>query len=218
MNRLNLSPYVSSIDKGIVLVWDLDKTLVANYFNIKSSEEPILNTNALDIIYKANQSGKVSAILLLTNNEDQRFVSLIHMALIEEYNARYEPKVRYLFDLIWTAEKSGDTYVYPRTNDRSGWAGKSLNDVEAMLMDLELPIDNLASRVYFFDDLPNHVLAGEIPKDHYIVITPPFDTVLEDATDYSSILDALSSMNGGRMTRRRYKGRANKKCSRRLGK
>ena len=83
MNRLNLSPYVSSIDKGIVLVWDLDKTLVANYFNIKSSEEPILNTNALDIIYKANQSGKVSAILLLTNNEDQRFVSLIHMALIE---------------------------------------------------------------------------------------------------------------------------------------
>ena len=45
--------------------------------------------------------------------------------------------------------------------------------------------------VYFFDDLTNHILRSELPRGHYIQITPPFSTDENDTTDYSSVQFAL---------------------------
>ena len=80
---------------------------------------------------------------------------------------------------------------------------KRLQDVEFMMRQVKKGVGNLANRVFFFDDIPTHVLRTEIPSDHYIQITPPFIAGRRDDTDYSPIEIKLSPYNGGR--------RANKK-------
>ena len=60
-----------------------------------------------------------------------------------------------------------------------------------MLSTRGISIDNLPERVYFFDDIHDHEIGKYIPEDHYIKITPKYDSNIEDKTDYSAIYRAL---------------------------
>jgi len=201
-----------------ILVWDLDQTLVANYFTPEDPQEPILNINALEIMYRAKKSRKVAANLLLTNNADAEFVGVINMALINAYNRLYpEDQVDTLFDLIYTAERdSGGDYVNPRSRDETvpgkDYAAKRLADIENMLKEIGLELNN-AGRIWFFDDLKNHILTTELVEggfaDNFVQIIPPFRSVEDDKTDYSKILQ-LFNMVGGRYRKTRKNKRGAK--------
>ena len=162
---------------GLVLVWDLDQTIVDN---------GKFNERALEIIGKAieaRKKNKVAAILLLTNNSSIEFVNEINLILWEKFG-RFQ-----VFDNIWTAARDADGYIHKdRENDYTGWAAKRLVDVEKMLKEIELETENLANRTYFFYDLLTHVLTREIPSKNFIHIQP-----FDQETDYSAIETALDS-------------------------
>jgi uncharacterized cupredoxin-like copper-binding protein len=164
---------------GLVLVWDLDQTIVDN---------GKFNERALEIIGKAieaRKTDKVAAILLLTNNSSVEFVNEINVSLWETFG-----KVQ-VFDNIWTAARNDDGYMnIHRENDHTGWAAKRLVDVEKMLKEIDenFNVENLANRTYFFDDLLTHVLTKEIPSKNFIHIQP-----FHQETDYSAIETALGS-------------------------
>jgi hypothetical protein len=166
-----------------VLVWDLDQTLVGNYCDTENPEhpDPILNKKAIHTLHlalKAKEQHAVSAILMLTNNSDEGFISYIHQALVdkinEDYHERKDNQITTIFDGIRDA-------THPmRTGDATGWPAKRVEDVRQMLDELGLDTENLSNRILFFDDIPHHTLANEIPRENYIVIRPPFKTNLAD--------------------------------------
>jgi hypothetical protein len=199
---------ISTNPDGAILVWDLDKTLVAKYFNPANPgeiEDPIINTNALRIMNTAFKSKNFSANMMLTNNGNPQFIQLVLFLMTNEYNKMFpEEKVGFLFSVIYTAVRNFDgSYKDPRVIDetvseniRQGdprYAAKRLEDVRNMCHEGDIPADNLANRVFFFDDLPTHnmVTRREIPGKNYIQIEPPFDTVDGDLTNYEPLLKFL---------------------------
>jgi hypothetical protein len=165
-----------------VLVWDLDQTLVANYFDTEKPghPEPILNKKAIHTLHlalKAKQEGFVDAILMLTNNSDEGFISYIHQALIDkinDYSERTDNHITRIFDGIRDATHPA------READATGWPAKRVEDVRQMLDELGLDTEGLANRILFFDDIPHHTLSHEIPPENYIVIRPPFKSNFTD--------------------------------------
>jgi hypothetical protein len=204
------------MDDGLVLVWDIDQTLSGQYFDpnvftknpeVNPYDYVFLNPNALKIIekaLKAKSTGRVSAIGLFTNNGNEDFISLIKSAI--EKIIGIEP----IFDFTITANRPNQTI------GKNGQLVKTLAQIQD-----ELPtVNNLVNRVYFFDDMPDHVIREEIPADHYIQITPPYDITSHDTTNWSPIETALdilpSASKGGRRMRRPAKKsrRRHKKRSR----
>lgn len=193
------------MDDGLVLVWDVDQTLSGQYFNPKVFKKNaavnlyksvILNPKALDIIKKAltaKSTGRVSVIGILTNNGDEEFIKLIKSAIEKTIGA--EP----IFNFIMTRK-------HP-SRELNEHQPKRLLDVETMLREIGRSTDNLRDRVYFFDDMPDHVIRGEIPPDHYIQITPPYVHQVPDTTNWEPIETALDTLpaasKGGRRQRRR---------------
>ena len=188
---------------GLIFVWDLDQTLVS---------DKALNTKALEWMNKLFNSDKFIANLMLTNNSDGEYINRVHVRLIDKYNEMFPveegkgnsvEKRTTLFNNIYTAEHDENGYTTPRALDETvpvrqrtpNHLAKRLVDVENMLKDLGLSVSSLdaslAEHVYFFDDLPNHILRSELPRGHYIHITPPFSTDENDTTDYSSVQFAL---------------------------
>jgi hypothetical protein len=179
--------------KKLILVWDMDQTLIGNNVD---SEKLIFNDAALHILSKAIE--KKCIIFLLTNNPADEYIQKFHIAL------SLKLKVSYVFDGMMTATDSD------RVLDAGGVPIKHLQDIKILMDRSENSYDEtLASRVYFFDDIPNHVLATELPEGHYIVIKPPFRPSQPDETDYSSIRLALG-MSGGSKKKRKL----SKKCKR----
>ena len=194
------------MDDGLVLVWDVDQTLSGQYFDpnvfkknpaVNVYQYVILNPKALKIIKKAfvaKSTGRVSVIGILTNNGDEEFINLIISAIEKELNIGETP-----FDFVMTRN-----HPSRRLNEHQP---KRLLDVEIMLRKIGRSTDNLANRVYFFDDMPDHVIRGEIPPDHYIQITPPYVHEVADTTNWSPIETALDTLpaasKGGRRERRR---------------
>lgn len=214
------------MDDGLVLVWDVDQTLSGQYFDPNvfsknSSVNPyhyvLLNPKALQVIQLANdakKTGRVSAIGIFTNNGNEDFISLIKSAIGAES----------IFDFTITANRPNQTL------GKNGQLVKTLAQIQEALPTLE----NLANRVYFFDDMPDHVIRDEIPADHYIQIQPPFpgkdlygnpDLKGEsDETNWQPILTALSLKGGRRQrkrpakkSRRRHKKRSRQSRSMREG-
>jgi hypothetical protein len=188
------------MDDGLVLVWDVDQTLSGQYFDPKLFTNPkinpleyvILNLNAVEVIKKAllaKESGRVSKIGILTNNDNEEFITLVKEKI------SIETGYSDIFDFTITAN---------RQNQNVGPNGQLIKSI-ATIQD-KLPEEkNLMKRVYFFDDMPDHVIRkefGEEFKDHYIQITPPFKFEIKDTTNWKPILDALAS-KGGRRQRRR---------------
>ena len=180
--------------KDIILVWDMDQTLLGNRVD---SEKLIFNDAALHILRAALE--KKSTIFLLTNNPADIYINRFHIAL------SYRLRVHHVFDGIMTATDQD------RIVDTSGVAIKHLQDIKILMDRAGKKYDEttLASRVYFFDDIPNHVLLTELPEGHYVVINPPFEPAKRDDTDYSTIRAALG-MSGGSKKKRKQ----SKKCKR----
>lgn len=193
----------TNAQKGLVLVWDMDSTLVGNYIDPKSNVEILFNERALAILkmaIEARKIGKVSAIFLLTNNSDLEFIGAVLQRLAVKLAT---PKV---FD-----------YVMDRYHSRRPLMmdpPKRLLDVEFMMDWIQKPKTNLANRVYFFDDRRDHIIRSEIPSDHYITITPPFGPNVNDKTNFKPIQTAIAVATGGRRKtrhRRRYRAKTKRR-------
>ncbi len=197
---------ISTNPNGAILVWDLDKTLVAKYFNPGNPgeiEDPIINKNALRIMNTAFKSRRYSANMMLTNNGNIQFIQLVLFLMTNEYNKMFpEEQVGLLFSVIYTSARNPDgSYKDPRVIDETvpesltdpRYVAKRLEDVRNMCREGDIPDDNLAARVFFFDDNTQHqmVTRGEIPPRNYIQIEPPFETVAEDLTNYEPLLKFL---------------------------
>lgn len=190
---------------GLVLVWDLDNTLSGEY-----SDRITLNPNAIRIFQKAinaKGTGTVSAIFLLTNNSDIIYIDKVRIELLKRLGLPENAPSPAPFN-----------YIMPRqhmSRPQSMDPPKRLEDVEFMMMQVKKGVGNLANRVFFFDDIPTHVLRNEIPPDHYIQIIPPFIAGRPDYTDYSLIERSLSPYSGGR---RVNKKKRTQKGARRISK
>ena len=189
---------------GLVLVWDMDNTLVGNYYDVlnRSSDEVLyFNRNAVDVLnqaVKAKARGTVDAIFMLTNNADKDF--------IEYVNERLKTKlgVPLVFDYIM--DRTHETRPPPVDNPP-----KRLEDVEFMMKAVGKSTYNLANRVFFFDDIPDHEILAEIPPAHYIHIFPRFEPFTQDQTDFKPLLDAISARGGRRPRQKRTRKTRGKK-------
>jgi hypothetical protein len=203
---------ISINPKGAILVWDLDKTLVAKYFNPAnpaSIEDPIINTNALRTMNTAFKSPNFSANMMLTNNGNLHFIQVVLFLITNQYNKMFpEEQVGSLFSVIYTAARNPDgRYKDPRVLDASApesqrdprYVAKRVEDVRNMCIEGEIPTDNLASRIFFFDDNTEHQMVtaglsrGGISMRNYIQIEPPFNTVDTDRTNYGAVLEFLAT-------------------------
>jgi len=188
---------------SIFFVWDLDQTLAH-----RNGNNTYVNLRALRCMNKLFNSPRYGANLLLTNNSSTGYIDYIHNSLTKIYNEMFpEEEEDLLFDNIYTAvRKNNGSYSTPRVLDESvpEWArtpnhlAKRLEDVASMLDGIGIEsygsLDSLAHRVFFFDDLPNHIIRSELPEGHYIQITPPFKGPGEDNTDYSTAENAVSGI------------------------
>jgi len=214
---------------GLILVFDLDQTIIDSnapelFMNLEypmnkeyqSIIKKNMNPKVVDILLKAAKlRGKgVDAICLLTNNSIIDFVAKVDSVLLElsnnnigkfkkvqgSYKSENIPGEDFFFDVIMTAN-----------NPMRLGLTKSLYDIQTMMLYLKIPVkstEELLSRLYFFDDVGEHVLRsdfyedGGINIDHYIHITPRFRKGVKDETDYTPILTAFNTikaqMGGGK--------------------
>ena len=189
---------------GLVLVWDMDNTLVGNYYDVlnRSSREVLhFNRNAVSILDQAIQAkarGTVDAIFMLTNNADKDFIEYVHNRLKTKLD------IPLVFD-----------YIMDRTHEArpppSDDPPKRLEDVEFMMKAVGKSTYNLANRVFFFDDIPDHEILAEIPAAHYIHIFPRFEPFVQDQTNFKPLLDAISARGGHRKRPRTRKTRGKRR-------
>lgn len=195
---------------GLILVFDLDQTLVntngltkktVNDLNIKS----FLNIRLINEVLKPalNLRNKgVDAIFLLSNNSSKDYVSNVIQALETMLNVTN----LFNYSMIRTDPSRPNNENPP----------KSLKDIKYMMdyAGIKYTDDDLASRVYFFDDYTGHEIRNEIDADNYIVIQGPLDAGKPDLSDYRKITSALNSLKrGGSKTRRvKRKTRKYKSC------
>ena len=197
--------------KGLVLVFDLDQTLVATNKQIKKhltrkrgyyrevwapKKKPELNPELIEVLRIALQQrekGGVYAIFLLTNNSDTVFIQRVISSLEKSLHTRN------IFDAILTAEddEPRDT---PKGHTKN-YSSKSIRDVYRLLNRMEKTDDaekryakeDLLKRVLFFDDNPDHQIRHEMfiagVKEQYITITPPFMGINE--TPYGKVFERL---------------------------
>lgn len=178
---------------GWVLVWDLDQTIVGEYSDQRriDSEELVLNPKVVELLrlaVEAREKDIVSAIFLLTNNADDFFIKVVELTLSMKYRKNYHSTV---FDYIMSRTHP---FRAPPEDDPP----KSLREVAYMMGEIGQPVDNLPQRVIFIDDKKGHLISNEIPKEHYIHVSPPFTKGSVDTTDYSFLETALRTKKGGR--------------------
>lgn len=175
---------------GLVLVWDMDNTLVGNYFDVtneSTSESLLFNRKALAILKQAvaaKKRGVVDAIFMLTNNADKNFINYVQGRINDRLGER--SVFDYTMDRTHTARPQSDN------------PPKRLEDVEYMMRALNKSTYNLKNRVFFFDDIPDHEIFSEIPADHYIHIFPRFELGVIDRTNFKPLEVAISARVGGR--------------------
>jgi len=193
---------------GLVLVFDIDQTLSGEYFNPLDNpdkKEPILNERLLSLLKKAvaarKPSGTVSAIFILTNNGDPNFIDAIKQA----YNTAVGRDV--FEDTLSAVDESSRTREIEK--DR---LGKDLRDVQFMMGRVGKSIDNLASRVFFFDDMEHLMREDLTDQRQYIKITPPFYAKEPDQTDLDFV---LSKIRGAKLGGKRKRTRKTRRRTRR---
>ena len=204
---------IDSSDDSLFRIPDTPDNFRALKFKLKS--ESRVNINIVNILKRAARlrlSGKVSAICLLTNNSDPFFVSAVDGLLKDEIgyrdpegavgryrNSEYlkkDPesiKMRdnqgYFFDVIMMRHHPSRVQVQSPP--------KRFEDVKTMMGYLDKPVH--LRDVYFFDDI-FHVLDGELIFEGFdsqsIKITPPFARFKHDFTNYESVLNKLSELEG----------------------
>ncbi len=192
----NISSYLPTPKNGWILVFDLDNTIVGDYSDQRSidAEEPSLNPSVVEILRKATEAREraiVSGIFLLTNNADYFFAKVIELTLAMKFKKH---RYKVVFDYIMARN-------HPFRSPPDDDPPKSLREVEYMAKESGISTENLANRVIFIDDRATHEIAKEIPKEHYIVITPPFVRGGDDRTDFHFLEALLEPKKGGRQRR-----------------
>lgn len=206
---------------GIILVFDLDQTLIDSGALTRESEQgrrrpfpSYLNITLIETVLRpaVQMRGRgVDAILLLTNNSDTEYIVYVLKGLNSVVLGNDDTDV---FDSFM------DRYDIDR-HDKSNTETptKSIEDVKNMLRE-HLPAlsrVNLPQRIYFFDDNTDHVIGGQIPAEHYFKIqsagNPGFTVGNKDTTDYTVITRLLQGKVGG--MRKRKRGKKTKKRLRR---
>jgi hypothetical protein len=186
-----------------ILVWDMDQTLIGNPVD---SKKLVFNDAALTILKRALNQNSIN--FLLTNNPADSYINMFTIALAKRLN------VNSVFNGLMTATDS------ERTLDKQGVPVKQLADIQTLMRRADLPFsdETLGSRVYFFDDVPNHLLLKELPEGHYITITPAFYNVpsTPDETNYSIIRKVLGMSGGSKKKRQKWsrKSRLSRKSTR----
>ena len=210
---------------GIILVFDLDQTLIDS--NVLIRQENIwdriganLNMRLINEVLKPalelRVDKKVDAIFLLSNNSSIDYVLNV---------------IRYL-SLILGVDELFD-YSMIRTHPsrpKNDNPPKRMTDIKYMMNNAVIPIpytDDLASRVYFFDDKTDHAIRKEFEPDHYIEIQGPdvdaagnnkgFIAGKPDFSDYREItrvFRALQRKNRNHVNHGGYKTRRIKRKTR----
>jgi len=192
-----------SENNGIILVWDLDQTIVANFIEIlndsdisrikyreqgidkyKSADELIdmliINEAVIPIlreVHNAKKSGAVSANLLLTNNASIVFVALVQYGL----NRRYGLDVD-IFDMIMQrGSLPGELIPRQLTLATRLQMAKNINNVKRMIERInenptrspKISTENLLQRTYFIDDQP-HPLSQQLEERSAITGMPQY--------------------------------------------
>jgi predicted GNAT superfamily acetyltransferase len=199
---------------GLVIVVDLDNTLVGDYFNVTNSNSaeriPIFNENLVSLLKKAREArrkGTVTAIFLLTNNADTQFIQLVNILLAERGANGYND---FIFDYVMSRNHEARQRNYEKTGRLNPDPPKSLEDVAFMMREIgEFPV-NLEKRVYFIDDRSDHKIRDQLATpEQYITITPAFYGKEKDETNYSDLQKKLESFQrgGGRHNRKTRRGR-----------
>ena len=182
---------------------------------LKRKIKESLNWNVVNIIKRAAKlrPDKVSAICLLTNNSSHILVSAVDEVLYEETSSKGKFKTYkgnsndlgmpprdkpYFFDSIMMRQHS----TRPKTIDNN--PPKRLIDILNMMNFIGIKDTGIETMkdVYFFDDIGTHNLRAEFNfmsdgkyKNHYIQITPPYNKLLQDKTDYRPVLHALAALD-----------------------
>ena len=209
MNNGAFPNNLGGTNNGLIFVWDLDQTL------IDGPEIKNINKNALTLMNTAFDSGKLTANLMLTNNGDEGFITAAQIALRDKYNQMFSKSQRpFLVNITYNAntQKRVPDMTVPENSRTPGHKAKRLEDVINMLKDMGIneTLESIRSRVFFFDDL-DHVIRTEIPEENYIQITPPFNTVEEDRTNYEPVLSALRQSGGASKKHTRKSNRSKSK-------
>jgi hypothetical protein len=177
---------------GLVFAWDMDQTLIGNYFRLDQDPVPELDFNekALAVLRQARASPKVAAIVLYTNNTDKPFIAHVLSQIGVKFDAIIDGNRLHV---------PGEKHNPPKT----------LENIEEALEVADIDATGLKDRVYFFDDMPDHKLRDELSDpSQYILMTPPYkegndETNFGPALGALGALTALSMKQGGRRRRRR---------------
>jgi len=168
--------------KGLVLVWDLDQTLIG----WSSDQKYTLNSRALSVLkeaFKSKNAGKVSSILVLTNNSDPS-------EPLEEIQA----ELGFDFD-----------HIVARNDPLRNKTNSTVKDIATVSRVLGYDVD--PRKVWLIDDM-RHKMIDE--GAHWIQIAKqennPFGSGFfkdPDQTDYFPLLYAIdtNSKRGGRWKR-----------------
>lgn len=176
---------------GLVLVWDLDQTLVG----WSNDQKYTLNSRALSVLkeaFKSKKAGKVSSIIVLTNNSDPS----------EPIN-EIQAEIGFDFD-----------YIVARNDPLRDKATPAVKDIATVNRVLGYDVD--PNKVWLMDDM-RHKMIDE--GAHWIQIAKqdnnPFGSGFfqdPDQTDYFPLLNAID-INSKRGGKRRSKNRRNKRNS-----
>jgi hypothetical protein len=168
-SRRNAMIEMVDMKEGWVLVFDLDQTITA----CDEENNIEFNPKILDILKKAvkdREKGIVSAIFLLTNNADSKYIEEVHTKL----NTNIETTS--VFDYILDANHPIRSHM-PNVHHIRNAKQKTIADVEFMLHQIKTTSKNLINRLLFFDD-QEHILSLQLKSagkpQHFIHVNPPF--------------------------------------------
>jgi len=191
---------------GLVFAWDMDQTLIGNYFRLDQDPVPDIDFNekALAVLRQARASPKVAAIVLYTNNTDKPFIAHVLSQIGVKFDAIIDGNRLHV---------PGEKHNPPKT----------LENIEVALEVADIDVTGLKDRVYFFDDMPDHRLREELTDpSQYILMTPPYKEG-NDETNFGPALAALAALSmkqGGRRRRiskrRRHKTQKKSKRSKKI--
>ena len=180
-------------DNGLVLVFDLDDTLVASTsffrtfgqsrnanYQENAAENVELNLSLMYLLKVAVENKEfLSAVLLLSNSRMDSYGDAVLDRIEQDF--LNDP----LFDAV----------AYQQSLIRNGTYVKDLPVVGRMLEGIGKSSANLESRVLFFDDQNTHVMPRQFTDPRqYIQITPPFQTNETDQTNYSYFYERINQM------------------------
>jgi len=183
-------------DKGLILVFDLDQTIIdsSNIHNLLAVEEakPAANSKAWEVLssqlnpelihavlkpaVELRNMGHIDAICMLTNNADRGYVANVCHLLGDMLRSEGN------FGFVRNSNQGNRNfpqvpnlfdYVMVRQHpwrQASSNPPKSLDDVKFMMEALEVTYaddSDLARRTFFFDDNTGHVLAQELRDRGY---------------------------------------------------